>query len=106
MEPEVLSRIRADVLPVIPSEPRAWKPWQLPDGSPCEVSEDFNPERLPDGSWVLRDEEERIVSKMPPKGYYFDGVYHPLAEAQTVSELDCYPFYTPISKDELTTLKE
>ena len=106
VESEVLKRISADVLPVIPSLPKTWKPWQLPDGTAYEVPEDFNPEKLPDGSWVLRDEEDHITSKMPPDGYYFDGVYHPLADATNISDLDRYPFYRPMSKGEIADLAQ
>ena len=107
VEPQVLERIGADVVPVshIISSQRLWKPWRLPDGSPCEVPEDFNPEELDDGSLVLPDETGRIVSRMPPDGYYFDGEYHPLADATSIADLKGYPFYTPLSDDELDTLE-
>jgi len=105
VEREVLERIGGDVLPVIPSFPKRWKPWALPDGSPCEVPEDFDPDRLPDGSLVLRDAEGRIVARMPPGGYYFDGVYHPLADATSISDLDRYPFYTPMGGEEVEELR-
>ena len=103
VEPRVLERIGADVIPVSHklSAQRRWKPWRLPDGSPCEVPEDFNPERLEDGSLVLRDETGRIVSKMPAGGLYFDGVYHPLEEASSISDMKKYEFYMPIPRDEL-----
>ena len=103
-EPEVLQRIGADVLPLLISEPKAWKPSTLPDGSPCEVPTWFTPERQPDGSQVLRDAEGHVVSRMPPGGYYFDGVYHPLADVQSIHELEQYPFYTPIDQATLDDL--
>jgi len=106
VEREVLERISADALPVIPSLSKTWKPWHLPDGTACEVPEDFNPEKLPDGSLILRDEEGHITSKMPPDGYYFDGVYHPLADATSISDLDRYPFYEPITKEEIADLAQ
>jgi uroporphyrinogen decarboxylase len=108
VEPQVLERIGADVMPVshIISSLRKWKPSRLPDGSPCEVPDDFNPEKLDDGSLVVRDETGRIVSRMPPNGYYFDGEYHPLADATSIADLKDYPFYTPMSKEELDTLED
>lgn len=87
-EIEVLKIIGADVLPLLVWEPKKWKASVLSDGSPCEVPNDFNPEVLPDGSKVLRDEEGRIVAKMPKDGYYFDGVYHPLENVSTIEDLE------------------
>ena len=103
-ELEVLRRIGADVLPLFVSEPEKWKISTLPDGSPCEVPESFNPETMPDGSQVLRDEQGHIVSRMPKDGYYFDSVYHPLAEVRSAKELDQYPFYSPIDQPTLAAL--
>lgn len=105
-EPAILERIGADVLPLFISDPKRWKPSTLPDGSPCEVPEWFNPETLPDGSQVLRDEHGHIVARMPKDGLYFDGVYHPLAGVTSVSELEQYPFYSPIDQATLTDLHE
>ncbi len=93
-EIEVLEIIGADVLPIVTkrslktSESEKWKKSELPDGSPCEVPEWFNPELLPDGSRVLRDETGRITSRMPKNGYYFDGVDHPLGNVSTLKELE------------------
>jgi len=107
VEPQVLERIGADVIPVshIISSLKRWKPWRLPDGSSCEVPEDFDPERLEDGSLILRDETGRIVSRMPPDGLYFDGVYHPLADASSISDIKTYQFYAPIPDEELDALE-
>jgi len=69
------------------------------------VPEDFNPEKLEDGSLVLRDETGRVVGRMPRDGLYFDGVYHPLADATSISDLKKHEFYTPISRDELDALE-
>ena len=78
----------------------------LPDGSPCQVPEDFNPEKLPDGSLVLRDKKNRIVCKMPPDGYYFDSVYHPLSAVSCISDLKKYNFYTPMNEENLNLFEE
>ncbi|MCD6285215.1 MAG: methyltransferase [Anaerolineae bacterium] len=105
-ETEILERIGADVLSLFVSDPKRWKPSTLPDGSPCEVPEGFNPETLPDGSQVLRDGQGHIVSQMPKDGYYYDSVYHPLAEISTVEELNPRPFYSPIDETTLADLHE
>jgi len=88
-EIEILEQIGADVLPLFISEPKKWKPSKLPDGSPCGVPESFNPELMPDGSKVLRDDAGNITAKMPRHGYYFDGVYHPL---ESINAIDAYIF--------------
>jgi len=103
-EIEILEQIGADVLPLFISESKKWKPGELPDGSPCEVPESFNPEVLPDGSKVLRDDAGNITAKMPKDGYYFDGVYHPLESINTIEELEKYNFYSPINEDTLNNL--
>jgi uroporphyrinogen decarboxylase len=103
-EIEILERIGADILPLFVSEPKKWKPSKLPDGSPCEVPEWFNPEVLPDGSQVLRDGTGRITSKMPKDGYYFDSVYHPLEDVSSIDELAGRNFYSPINEATLNDL--
>ena len=105
-EIEVLERIGADVLPLLIEEPKRWKKSTLPDGSPCEVPYDFNPEVLPDGSKILRDEKGRIIAKMPKNGYYYDGVYHPLEKARTIEDLENYDFYKPIGDETIRDLHE
>ena len=103
-EIEILEQIGADVLPLFISEPKKWKPSKLPDDSLCEVPELFNPEVLPDGSKVLRDDAGNITAKMPKDGYYFDGVYHPLESINTIEELKKHNFYSPIDEDTLNEL--
>ena len=87
-EREILERVGADVVAVFVLEPKGWKKGKLPDGSSCEVPEWFNPERLPDGSQVLHDDEGHIIAKMPENGYYFDSMYHPLKDITSVQELE------------------
>jgi len=107
-EPEidVLKIIGGDVLPVLIEYPKRWKKSVLPDGSSCEVPYDFNPETLPDGSKVLRNNEGRIIAKMPKDGYYYDGVYHPLENAEKTEDLEEYEFYRPINEETIHDLHE
>jgi len=104
-EREILEIIGADVLPVLIDEPKEWKESTLPDGSPSEVPIFFNPGKEPDGSWVLRDDEGRIVSRMSPGGYCFDSVYHPLADLRSVEELKGLDFFSPLSRERLDDLR-
>jgi len=93
-EIELLEKVGADVLLVLISKSKKWKKSELPDGSPCEVPEDFNPEVLPNGSQVLRNNTGRIIAKMPKDGNYFDGVYHPLQNTNAIEELKKNSFLT------------
>jgi len=105
-EREILETVGADVLPLLISEAKSWKKSLLPDGSPCEVPEEFSPEVLSDGSRVLRDGEGHITAKMPKDGYYFDGVYHPLADVRTIEELEEQDFYGPLDEETLHDLHD
>ena len=95
-EPPVLERFGVDVLPLPrpswgldPAHP-AWKPWTLPDGSPALVPSGFDPLRDERGGWLILDEAGRPVYRMPAGGLYFDQVYHPLAAATTVAEIEAF----------------
>jgi len=109
-EPPVLERFGVDVLPLPrawggldPTNP-AWKPWTLPDGSQALVPSGFNPVRNERGDWLILDDEGRITARMPAGGLYFDGVYHPLAEATTVAEIEAFEL-PHISDEELAWLR-
>ena len=90
VEIEILKIIGGDVLPVsiMISGPKTWRKSTLPDGSPCEVPDTFNPVLMPDGSRVVRNNEGIIIGKMPKGGYYFDSVYHPLKKAFSIEDLE------------------
>ncbi len=109
-EPPVLERFGVDVLPLPrawggldPTNP-AWKPWTLPDGSQALVPSGFNPVRNERGDWLILDDKGRITARMPAGGLYFDGVYHPLAEATTVAEIEAFEL-PHISDEELAWLR-
>ncbi len=93
-EPEkpILDLLGVDVLDLKRTLPPAapdggtWRRWELRDGTEVEVPGSFNPEPNPDGGYVIRNGEGRVVSRMPEDGYYFDGVYHPLEDMKNPSE--------------------
>ena len=108
-EPPILERFGVDVLPLPraswgldPSNPE-WKPWTLPDGSPALVPSGFSPAQDERGDWVVQNTEGRVTHRMPAGGLYFDGVYHPLAEATTVAEIEAFEL-PHISEEELAWL--
>lgn len=109
-EPPILERFGVDVLPLSrpswgldPTNP-AWKPWTLPDGSPALVPSGFEPVQDERGAWLMLDDEGHVTYRMPAGGLYFDGVYHPLAEATTVAEIEAFEL-PDISDEELAWLR-
>lgn len=54
-----------------------WKPWQLPDGTPALVPENFNTEPEPDGSYFMYPEGDHSAppsGHLPVGGFYFDTI--------------------------------
>lgn len=86
VEPEVLDRVGADALPLL-IEPRQWRPWQLMDGSACEVPAGADLRPTPRGGVELWAGGERVAA-CPPGSYYLDTCYHPLAKASSPADIE------------------
>jgi len=56
-----------------------WKPWVLPDGTPCEIPGYTNLERRGD-DWFIQDKEGRDMGVMKKGSLYFEQTYFPLME--------------------------
>jgi len=109
-EPPILERFGVDVLPLPraswgldPANP-AWKPWALPDDSPALVPAGFNPVRNERGDWLVLDDKGHVTYLMPAGGLYFDQMYHPLAEATTIAEIEAFDL-PDISDEEMVWLR-
>ncbi|AEE95966.1 uroporphyrinogen decarboxylase family protein [Mahella australiensis] len=109
-ELEVLNIMGGDVIQLHRYEPAwgidisSWKPWILPDGSPCVVPAEFDPVQDEEGNLsIVRDGQ--VIARMPEGGFYFDQVYHPYAEVETYDDIDSIPI-NEISDIELEFLKE
>ena len=87
VEPAVLDSVGADVLPLL-IEPRQWKPWELQDGSPCEVPAGAGLHRTPPGGVELRSDDGTVLAACPPGSFYFDTVYHALEKAASPSDVE------------------
>jgi uroporphyrinogen decarboxylase len=87
VEEMVLERIHGDVKPVYIG-PRQWKSSQLPDDSECQVPALWNPERLPDGSQVVRDQTGKVTARMPAGGLYFEPIGYPLQHVETIADIE------------------
>jgi len=108
MEPPVLDIFAVDTVPLL-IEPLEWKPWSLPDGSPCEIPARWTPHRDGDAQ-VVRDDDGQIVARMPAGGYYFEPVNPPLAGVNSPGQLNRYahsicsydwPFYADEDLDRI-----
>lgn len=109
-EPPILERFGVDVLPLPraswgldPANP-AWKPWALPDDSPALVPAGFDPVQSERGDWLVLDDKGHVAYLMPAGGLYFDQMYHPLAEATTIAEIEAFEL-PDISDEELVWLR-
>ncbi len=81
VEPDVVERLGADVLPVEPLvqffglRREGWKPWRLWDGTEVQVPGQFQVEVDDEGSWLLHtegDPSRPVEARMPADGFYFD----------------------------------
>ncbi len=64
-----------------------WKEWTFLDGFTVLVSEHFQTDKLPDGSWVIYPKGDRSAppsGRMPAGGYFFDSIIRqePIDDAQ------------------------
>ena len=97
-EEPVLRFAWADVLPLL-REPKKWRKWRLADGSECLVPYDFQPEESADGSYVYAH-ATGVVMRMPPGGFYFDMIVHPLSKATSLKELEEFNWDSLLVKEE------
>ena len=90
VEIEILKMIGGDILPVsiLIIGPKSWRKSILPDGSPCEVPDTFNPVVMPDGSQVIYNDKGVMMGRRPKGGYYFDSIYHPLENVFSIEALE------------------
>ncbi|MBI2939187.1 MAG: methyltransferase [Chloroflexi bacterium] len=104
VEEEVRQRFGADVIDVTWTFPDApipnpgWRPWTLPDGSPCLAPDDWRPGPDGEGGWIRRNDDGIVVARMPRDVLYFEGCYHPLENATTLADIDAYEW--PVIDDE------
>jgi len=112
-EKKILELFGVDVIDITRSLPpcgpyrREWKKWTLPNGIECEVPKNFNPEPDGKGGWVIRNDKGIVISRMPPKGFYFDGIYHPLEKIKSINDIDDYNWEAhKISDKTLRKLRE
>jgi uroporphyrinogen decarboxylase len=86
IEGPIRQSFKVDTIPLL-IEPLNWKSFKLPDGSPCEIPEKWNP-RKNNGGWIVTDSQNKITARMPEGGFYFEPVFAPLADVEHPSQLD------------------
>jgi uroporphyrinogen decarboxylase len=67
-------------------EDEHWVDWVLPDGSPCQMPRWAAPERI-EGEWILKNDQGRVVGRMPDGALYFEQCYWPYAESDDLDRL-------------------
>jgi uroporphyrinogen decarboxylase len=81
VEPPVLDALGVDVVEMgrgFLASDADWKPWELPDGTPCRIPRYLNVERRGRDSWLLSDDGVDLA--VQKEGcLYFEQVHYPLA---------------------------
>ena len=91
VDDELRAALGIDVIGALPrtsifgTEQKDWKPFTMPDGTPCLVPGTFNVTPAPDGGWLMYPEGDTSVpasGHMPAGGYFFDAIVRqpPLVE--------------------------
>jgi uroporphyrinogen decarboxylase len=89
VDEDVATRLETDVRPVVPDNPTGFK-LTLRD----------------EGQYQAYTDEWGIGWRMPADGgLYYDMAHHPLAAAQSLSELQAYPFPDPLDDGRFATLR-
>jgi len=89
VEDDVRDRFGIATYPVI-FEPRRWRTARLPEGSPCEVPEEWRTRFSADGSEEALDASGSLVGRRAASGHHFDSVNAPLADISSVREIETH----------------
>ncbi len=93
VEEPILEQFGCDVVILDQGALGPWQDYTLPDGTPAKIPADFESE--PNGKGGLYWIQDGIrASHMPASSFYFDTIYHPLAEAESIADLDRYEWPT------------
>jgi len=86
LENDIRELLEVDTVPLL-FEPKKWKPFILPDGSPCEIPEKLDITQEND-DLIIRDDQGNMTARMPKGGYYFDTISTPLFNINEPLHLD------------------
>jgi len=110
VEEDVIEILKIDVLP-FPSIYDALgirygiglQKWIMPNGITFLVSKDFNPVKMPDGSYMI--ERGGNIFKFPQNGFYFDAVESALHDAESIRDIEKKFSFNEYSKEEIEFFK-
>lgn len=111
-EMELIDRFHGDVVQLHRLAPSfnididQWKMGEDVIGNPSLVAKDFNPVTNERGDKLILDKEGTIIAHLPAGGYYYDQVYHPLADAETTQDIDRLIDFSPMTQREAQWLRE
>lgn len=96
-EPEMIDRLGGDVINIVnpfysyEDNREKWKPWQLRDGTDCEVPTGFNPVKNENGDLEIwhKGSREMVMTK---SSLYFESVWTPCASIRTISDIEKHDF--------------
>ena len=90
VDADVLDRFRVDAVELgrgFALDAADWRPWTLPDGSPCAMPSWVNLERQA-GAWAMKSVSGAVIGRMPDGALYFEQSQFPFAESD---DLDAIP---------------
>ncbi|MCL5071286.1 MAG: hypothetical protein M1308_10390 [Actinobacteria bacterium] len=93
VERSVTKAVGSDAVSLL-IEPKFWKDWEFKKDHVVEVPAKVNLKKLENGDMVTIDSGGAILSRLPKGGYYFDSVFHPLKNNNSLSGIE-----TPIVKE-------
>ncbi|NLG97804.1 MAG: methyltransferase [Chloroflexi bacterium] len=93
VEAPIRERFGCDVVILDLGLLQGWRDYTLPDGTPAKITAKFQTEPDGEGGEFSLDDQGRRVGHRPKNSYYFDKYGPaPLAEAETIEDLDRYPW--------------
>jgi uroporphyrinogen decarboxylase len=95
----------ADVLILDAGLTGGWRAYNLPNGLPAKISASFHTEPDGVGGEYSLNIRGRRTGHRPANSLYFDSIYHPLAQASRISDLNLYKF-SVLSDKTLTQLQK
>ena len=97
IEPEVLDRFGIDTIELgrgFALQPEDWRPWILPDGTPCQVPAHIEPVRVGD-DWHLYHQDGTLIGIQKAGMLYFEQTCFPLMDSDDDRFVD---LDTPLEK--------
>jgi len=109
VDDEISERFNTDVVSLWPirdflgiRRDKGFKDWITPTGTPVKISNDFNPKKMEDGSYIY--EVGGYTQRLPRDGFYFDSIKSPYDWVETAKDVEKID-YPVIEEEEKEWLK-